>query len=107
MPEWAKELRDDLQRGLTTVRSDISAVRADLTTIMVGTRADIMARIDRLQNDLTQHKDEGEVTFGAAAGATREIRNLRRHVDALDEQMAAMMRMVQRLNRRDEGEGAN
>ncbi len=61
-------------------------------------RADVMERIDRLQQDaLTAQRDDDVVNFGAAERAEKIALGVREEVRAMGDQINAMVRQVQRL----------
>jgi hypothetical protein len=59
--------------------------------------AGIMARLDRMQEDLTRRLDAEVVNFGAAEHAERIARGALDEVRALGEQVNALTRLLRRL----------
>jgi uncharacterized protein YceH (UPF0502 family) len=105
--------RTDLEalRGDMVTRADLEALRAELGMLathqeldqlnasLMRIRTEIMERIDRLQEALTQQQQESVVNYAAASRARETMRSL-------EEEVTALTRMVMRLSRRlDDLEG--
>ena len=60
-------------------------------------RVDLMARMDRLDERLTVAREEGIVNFGRADKAIEAVEGLRKSLATTDEQVAAMWRIVRRV----------
>jgi predicted nucleic acid-binding Zn-ribbon protein len=89
----------------TALRADVTTLRTDVTTL----RTDVMARIDRLQDALTEQRASDVVTFGAADRAEKIVKSLQEDNLSLGEQISALTKMVRRLQTRvdklEEGRG--
>jgi chromosome segregation ATPase len=103
-----------LQTDVAGIKSEVSALFASAAlSVDVSTlRTDLMARIDRLQDALTQQRVSDVVTYAAAERAETIAKATRSEADSLGDQMAALTRMVRRLETRmdqlegDKGEGS-
>lgn len=88
---------DLLEGGLAEVRTRLNgmATRDELHRV----RADIMSRIDRLQEDLTRQTEEGAVNYNMAATTAGRI-------VSLEETVISLTRLVRRVQSRlDDLEG--
>jgi hypothetical protein len=74
----------------------IESVRTEVTTL----RADMMARLDRLQDRLTTQREAAVVNFGAAERAERIAKATREDVQTMGEQINALIRQVRTLSGR-------
>ena len=83
-PAWA----DAMERRL------LSAMRAEMATM----RADIRARIDRLQEDLTRQWESNVVELGTAEMALRKNDTTRSDVQTLTDMVLALTRQVRRVD---------
>ena len=115
MPRWAKAMEERLAARMVT-REEMNALRADLRAFatredlaafatredlaafatredLIRFRADIMERIDRLQNALTKQVTEGEVNYNMAA-------TMAGRVGSLEETVIALTRLVRMLSSR-------
>jgi hypothetical protein len=94
-----------LELNVTNITVELTDLRADVTTF----RTDVMARIDRLQDALTEQRQSDVVTFGAAERAEQIAKAAREDNLSLGEQLTALARMVRRLQTRvdqlEEGRG--
>jgi len=63
-------------------------------------RVDVMARMDRLENKLTEIRDDIAVNFGATDTVKRANDNTREELRSLGETVSAMYRVVRRLDDR-------
>ncbi|QYU66334.1 DUF1664 domain-containing protein [Leptolyngbya sp. 15MV] len=126
-PAWAKGLIEQIgamradfdalraematRANMDALRADMDALRAEmgnlathaeldqLNAALVRARAEIMARIDRLQEALTQQQDESVVNYAASNRAEEMIKNLR-------DEVSVLTRIVMRLRTRlDDIEG--
>ena len=112
-------LRDDLTavRGdLTAVRDDLTAVRGDMTAVrgdqaamradfatradMLSMRAELMGRMDRLQDAVTAQQSDIAVNFGASDAVRRATENTREEVRGHYELLMILVRRVRVLERR-------
>ena len=75
----------------------LEQLRDDLAGQLVQLRADVMARIDRLQDALAAQRDADAVNFGAAERAEKIALRAREEVRAMGGQVNAMVRQIQRL----------
>lgn len=73
---------------------------AGLASRLDGTRAEIMARIDRLQDALTTAREADVVTWGAMAKMERMLETSRKDIDGLSEQIAALVRQIRLISGR-------
>lgn len=99
-PLWAHNMEGRL---LTAMRADVADVRAELADVRanMATRtnvADIMERIDRLQEALTRQQESSVVEFGTAEMALRKIENTRSDVQTLTEMVLALTRNFRRMD---------
>ena len=103
-----------LGTGLTAVQADLTGVKADLTgvkgdlsglktnltgleTNMTNLRVDLMDRMDRLQNSLTEIRDDIGVNMGRAQAAVQANDNTREALRNLEDQVGIIWRQVKRL----------
>jgi hypothetical protein len=75
----------------------IEALRTDLGGGIEGLRVDVMARLDRQENQLTAIRDDIATNFGTADAARRANDKTREEVKALSDVVAAMQRQIHRL----------
>jgi chromosome segregation ATPase len=99
---------------LAQVRAELTQVRLDLMgrmdrleagqerleTSQTSLRADTMERMDRLQDSLTDIRNDIGVNFGASDAVKRANDNTREEVRALSEMMSALVRKVRALETR-------
>ena len=76
----------------------LSANHERLEAALVRLRADVMDRIDRLQDALTVQQEEAVVNFAVADRAERIALSARDEARSMAEQLTAMMRIVRRLD---------
>jgi hypothetical protein len=105
-PAWAGAMEGRLLSAVEAMRADM-ATRADVASAVDALRADmatrrnvddIMARIDRLQEDLTRQRDSGVVELGTAEMALRKNDNTRGDVQTLTDMVLALTRQVRRMD---------
>jgi hypothetical protein len=63
-------------------------------------RADLMARMDRMQEELIQRYEDGIATFGRADRAISSVKKNETDIYSLSEELAAVHRKVLRLETR-------
>lgn len=85
-----------LQEAIDKVSNGQEALRADLTEA----RAAIMARVGRLQGQLTQQIEAGMVSVSLAATTSNDAKAARDSADAARETLTLLAQQVQRLNAR-------
>jgi len=78
------------------LRAEAANLRAEMATRK--NVADIMARIDRLQEDLTRQRENSVVELGTADMALRKNENTRKDVETLTEMVLALTRQVRRMD---------
>ncbi len=81
---------------LTPLRAELTQVRAELTQV----RVDLMARMDRLGNALSDIRDDIAVNFGAVDAVKRLNDNTREEVSALSSLLTDLVRKVRALETR-------
>jgi chromosome segregation ATPase len=86
-------MRVDMGRLEVAVETSLRDVRADMTQM----RAAIMDRIDRLQNRMTEIRDDLGVAMGSAEAMHRANDNTRELVRLQGEQLSIMFRQIKRL----------
>jgi hypothetical protein len=95
------EVRADVRASLGEVQADMRAslgeVRADMHAEMTQMRTVIMDRIDRLQDRVTEIRDDIGVAMGSADAMQRANDNTREIVRLQGEQMSIMFRQIKRL----------
>ena len=79
--------------AIDKVSVDLTQLRGDLTQL----RVDLMARMDRLQDQLALQQDADIVNHGAAERAERIAMGASAEVRAMGEQVSGMVRQIQRL----------
>src|SRR5438270_8380817 len=81
-----------LQTDVAGIKSEVSALFASAAlSVDVSTlRTDLMARIDRLQDALTQQRVSDVVTYAAAERAETIAKATRSEADSLGDQVAAL-----------------
>jgi chromosome segregation ATPase len=82
-----------LREDQTGMRADITQMRADITQM----RSVLMDRIDRLQDRITEVRDDIGVAMGSADAMQRANDNTRELVRLQGEQMSIMFRQIKRL----------
>jgi len=101
----------DMRAGLTDFSADLAGMRAEIirlemtfTTSLLDVRADmtqmrsaIMDRIDRLQDRVTEVRDDIGVAMGSADAMQRANDNTRELVRLQGEQLTIMFRQIKRL----------
>ena len=84
------ELRDHVGE----LRGSLGELRSHVDGQLAATRGAIMARIDRLQDTLTEVKAESVVPMGTAEMALAKVENTRSDVQTLTEMVLAMNRVL-------------
>jgi chromosome segregation ATPase len=92
--------QESLQKGQESLLQEIAKTRDDLRQEITATRATVMGRIDRLQDELTSARQAEAVNFGAAERAERMAKGVRADLDTTVEQLNALVRMVRVLSNR-------
>ena len=82
-----------LEQGQKTLEKGQDALRGEL----IQTRADLMSRLDRLQDAFTEEKEGRVVNFGAGERAERIAKAASDETRLLGEQVTALTRLVHRL----------
>ena len=96
---------DSTSRILATLER-LEAGQANIRDDLIKTRADIMERIDRLQNTVTSTRDDITVNMGAVDAARLVNDNTRDDVKQMREQMSVMWRQLKAVQARvDEIDG--
>nr|WP_294517188.1 hypothetical protein [uncultured Rhodopila sp.] len=86
-----------LEAGQGSMREDLSRLEGkhdSLRDELIKTRADIMERIDRLQNAVTAIQDDIAVNMGAVDSARHVNDNTREDLKQMREQMSVMWRQL-------------
>ena len=90
-----------LEAGQTRLEADVTGLKAEQTRLrsdflaeLGKTRADIMERIDRLQNAVTAIQDDIAVNMGAVDSARHVNDNTREDLKQMREQMSVMWRQL-------------
>jgi gamma-glutamylcyclotransferase (GGCT)/AIG2-like uncharacterized protein YtfP len=100
---------DKLEAGQGSIRDDLIRLEVGQGSIrgeLIKTRADIMDRIDRLQNTVTAIQDDIAVNIGAVDAARLANENTRDDLPALREQVSVMWRQLKAVQARvDEIDG--
>ncbi len=93
-----------LEAGYTRVEADVSGLKAEQTRLrsdflaeLGKTRADIMERVDRLENAVTLIRDDIAVNMGAVDAVERANENTRADVRTLGEQVSVMWKQIKQL----------
>ena len=101
------ERLEDGQAALATGMERLEAGQAALTTRLdrfdagqTRLRADLMDRMDRLQDQLTDMRNDIAVNFGTADAAHRANDNTREQLSLLREQVSVMYQQIKRLEAR-------
>jgi chromosome segregation ATPase len=99
-------IRDNLTRleaGQGSIRDNLTRLEAGQGSIrddLLKTRAEIMERIDRLQNTVTSIHDDIAVNMGAVDSARLANDNTREDVKQMREQMSVMWRQLKAVQAR-------
>ena len=92
---------DRLEQGQTALRADLMARidrLQDRTQVGMDTlRTELMARMDRLQDSITAIRDDIGVNMGAADHAKEAANGTRRELRSLSDVVSAMRRQIERL----------
>jgi hypothetical protein len=89
-----------LESGLTDVGSRLTDVEAGLTGVQQSQttlRVDVMARMDRLENKLTEMRDDMTVNIGGTWQTREALSSTRGDLHSLGEQVNIMWRQMKRL----------
>ena len=98
--EGLQKGQESLQKGQESLLQEIAKTRDDLRQEITATRATVMGRIDRLQDELTSARQAEAVNFGAAERAERMAKGVRADLDTTAEQLNALVRIVRVLSNR-------
>ncbi len=100
---------DDLQSELGKVRFELSEFRIETLdgfaaqqAELIQTRAEIMDRIDRLQDRMTMQREEDDMKIDIAERAERLLKSTRVEMESITEQLSKMTHMLRQLNIRVE-----
>ncbi len=93
LAEDQRALRDDQRALRNEVRNELTAMAERMITM----RTEVMARMDRLQDDITSIKDDIGVHYRTADRALEMNEHTRAEVRSLSEVVTAMGRQIQRL----------
>jgi polyhydroxyalkanoate synthesis regulator phasin len=88
-PEWVEEI----VRGIADLSARLERVETELPRL----RGDLMARMDHLQDRLSQMIEDVGVNFASADRAVRSARAQRDEMVSLEEQVSALTRLVHKL----------
>jgi chromosome segregation ATPase len=86
-----------VRKDLESARNDTTQIRSALLAELAQTRAALMARMDRLQNELTLRTEDTVVNMGAAERAERIAKAAVDEVRTIGDMVTAMARQIQRL----------
>jgi len=86
-----------LTERVETLAVGQSAIRAEFLAALDKTRGDVMARLDRVGDELSAIRDDIAVNLGTADQVRRANDNTRDELLALVDQVAGMMRQILRL----------
>lgn len=89
-----------LQEAVDRLAHGQEALRAEVRVNLADARAAIMARVDRLQDQLTQTIEAGNVSLGLVASISNDARASRDSADATRGLLTTVQQQVQRLNAR-------
>lgn len=87
----------ELRQETTQLRQETTQLRQDVDTLrqeQTRTRVEVMARIDRLQDDLTSMRDESFVTYARAERVERVSSDA---IRSLSDELSGMHRQIRRL----------
>ncbi|MSP02276.1 MAG: hypothetical protein EXR07_14680 [Acetobacteraceae bacterium] len=90
----------DLRDGQTRLTADLTSLRTDLTALRDGQttfRVDLMGRIERLENHITDIRDDIGVNIGRADRAHEAADNTRNEVRLMSQELSVMWRQIKRL----------
>jgi predicted nucleic acid-binding Zn-ribbon protein len=87
-----------MQGSMTTMQGSIAQLRGEFREELTRLRVDVMARIDRLQDDLTHFRDDnfvtyarverlGETTQASVQGFEKEISGIHRQIRNLQDEV--------------------
>ncbi len=82
------------------MRERVHADQGTVVASLANLRVDLMARMDRLENRLTDIRNDTAVNFCASDGVKRANDNTRAEVRSLSEMMSALVRKVRTLETR-------
>nr|WP_294502700.1 hypothetical protein [uncultured Rhodopila sp.] len=86
-----------LEAGLSGLKAEQTRLRSDFLAELGKTRADIMERVDRLENAVTLIRDDIAVNMGAVDAVERANENTRADVRTLGEQVSVMWKQIKQL----------
>jgi methyl-accepting chemotaxis protein len=86
-----------LEGELTSLKAEQTRLRSDFLSELGKTRADIMERVDRLENAVTLIRDDIAVNIGAAEAVERANDNTRADVRTLGQQVSVMWKQIKQL----------
>nr|WP_294556683.1 hypothetical protein [uncultured Rhodopila sp.] len=86
-----------LEADITSLKGEQARLRSDFLAELGKTRADIMERVDRLENAVTLIRDDIAVNMGAVDAVERANDNTRADVRTLGEQMSVMWKQIKQL----------
>ena len=99
-----------LEAGQTSLRDDVASLREDVASLradvgrfdvkQTSLRVDIMERMDRLQNSLTDIRNDISANFGSADAVKRANDNTREELRALGDVVSALYRKINSLETR-------
>jgi phage shock protein A len=91
---------DRLEGGQASIGTKLSALETGLSSVEAGQtklRADVMERIDRLEDGITGMRDDLTVTFGASDSVRRAHSSTREELRELSDSVSALYRKLARL----------
>jgi len=89
-----------LQGGFATLQGGLLALQKSQTALeesQINLRVDVMGRMDRLENKLTEIRDDISVNMGSTYRAREAVDNTRDELRSLGEQVNIMWRQMKRL----------
>jgi chromosome segregation ATPase len=86
-----------LEGELTSLKAEQTRLRSDFLAGLGKTRADIMERVDRVENAVTLIRDDIAVNIGAAEAVERANDNTRADVRTLGQQVSVMWKQIKQL----------
>ena len=94
---------DRLEEGQTNLHADLASLRTEFLAELGQTRAAITDRFDRLENRVTEMRDDIEVAMGSTEAVQRVNDTTRADLRTLGEQVSIMWKQIKRLEGRVRG----
>lgn len=89
-----------LEAGQNRLEFDIAKLRGDFLVELGSTRAAIMDRVERLENRVTEVRDDIAVAMGSSDQVKRANENTRADLRSMQEQVSVMWKQIKRLETR-------